>query len=65
MTGVVVRLLVDIARVVVTKPETQHPQKKMSIQYPIHLLLALAPPWKNDFRLSRQKAQTVRREKKG
>jgi hypothetical protein len=29
---VVVLLLVDIARVVVTKNETQHPQKKMSIQ---------------------------------
>ena len=32
MISVVVLLLVDIARVVVTKNETQHPQKKMSIQ---------------------------------
>ena len=62
MISVVVLLLVDIARVVVTKNETQHPQKKNV--HPIHLRLALAPPWKNDFTLSRQEAQTVRGEQK-
>ena len=61
MISVVVLLLVDIARVVVTKNETQHPQKNV---HPIHLRLALAPPWKNDFTLSRQEAQTVRGEQK-